>query len=91
MAEVDAGSGQLPRVVVPAAVRAGRFDVSVELLAQLLHLPPNATIIGAQINGDLKSVKLVVDDPALPDAPEPHDTTPTFTQERITMSWSVDG
>lgn len=71
-------------------MRAARFKMSVDLLRDLMHLPPNASIVGASTNGVDPWVTFVVDDPSLPEAEEPHESLPTCTRKEIVWSWNVD-
>lgn len=71
-------------------MRAARFTVSIELLAQLLHLPPAARITGAGFDKNGRGVELIVDDPALPEADWPHATVPVVTDERYVWDWGVE-
>lgn len=70
-------------------MRAARFKISEELLAQLLKLPPAARVIGATYDWPTLSVEFVVDDPSLPEADQPHRSEPIITAERHHWDWNV--
>lgn len=71
-------------------MRAARFDVSGELLASVLHLPSSASVIGARMSPrDPLAVELIVDDPILPEADEPHVSQPILTKESVKWDWNL--
>lgn len=73
-------------------MRAASFDLDPSFLAQILHLPPTASIFSAHsyinAHGAL-SIKVTADDPSLPEADRPHETTPTVTQKHYSWDWGV--
>lgn len=72
--------------------RSARFQVSGDLLREVLHLPPLTRFIAASVDPanrwDL--VTFVVEDPELPDADEPHDTNPTITRVEHVWDWNIE-
>jgi hypothetical protein len=68
-------------------VRSVRFEVSTDLLADLLKLPANAEIIGAR-SEHAGSVTFHVKSPELPDVKEPPKVTPTVTRTAECFDWN---
>lgn len=70
-------------------MRAARFLCAVELLAEVLHLPDGARVIGVAMSPDMRCVSFTIDDPSLPEADDPHDAAPIYTREIIHFDWNV--
>jgi len=70
-------------------MRAAQFDCTVELLAEVLHMPPGARVIGAEMSDSMRSVRFTVDDPSLPEAPDPYLCIPVITREAFKWDWKV--
>lgn len=74
-------------------MRAASFNLSPELLAEVLHLPPTATIFSAHsyITRDGRVlIQVVADDSTLPEADAPHETVPRVTLEGGHIWWHWD-
>ncbi len=70
-------------------MRAAHFDVSTTLLADALHLPVGATIIGAFMVSD-HQIRFTVDDPQLPEVDVPLLVMPTVTRhQEFTWEWNA--
>lgn len=70
-------------------MRAARFDMSKDLLSELMNLPASARIIGIDLGSPIsETVTFVVDDPSLPESDEVHDCQPT--SRRIEWNWNVE-
>lgn len=69
-----------------------RFEVSTEVLQQVLHLPSSAEIVGAEWVGGSSSVRLSVEDQMLPESDSPRDADPTITHvmEEYRWDWGVE-
>ena len=70
-------------------VRAAHFEVDRRFLADLLHLPTAATITAVYGDYDGRAIHFIVDDPALPEAGEPHNVYPTLFEKRTEWDWNV--
>jgi hypothetical protein len=69
-------------------MRAARFTVSSELLAELLNMPKGSTIIGAAfMHSGHGGIELVVDHPDLPESTAPTECLPTL--KRIEWDWGL--
>jgi hypothetical protein len=51
--------------------------------------PTRATITACYGDYEGRVIHFIVDDPALPEAGEPHDCTPTLTEKRVDWNWNV--
>lgn len=69
-------------------MRSAVFQVSGELLRKVLNMPPNSRFIGANLSR-FDEVEFTVDDPALPEAGEPHKANPTVTAHYVEWHWNV--
>jgi hypothetical protein len=69
-------------------MKAARFRIGNEMLQQVLHMPAGCWIMEASMSDDGLSVVLVVTDPALPEAAEPHDVEPVV--KRYEWDWGLD-
>jgi hypothetical protein len=68
-------------------VRSVRFEVSTDLLAELLKLPANAEIVDAR-SEHAGSVTFNVKSPDLPDVIDPPKVTPTITRTAEQFNWN---
>jgi hypothetical protein len=69
-------------------VRAARFTVSAELLAEVLNMPKGSTIIGAAfMHSGHGGIELVVDHPDMPESTAPTECLPTL--KRIEWDWGL--
>jgi len=69
-------------------MRAARFEVTIELLAQALHLPEGSRVARIEMEPNARSAAFTVDDPALPESVEPHDVLPVVTLESDGPRWN---
>jgi hypothetical protein len=70
-------------------VRAARFSVSWEVIRDALHMPATCSLLWAKEDAQGR-LKLVVGDPALPEAEEPHESNPTITRIEHAWEWGIE-
>lgn len=72
-------------------MKQARFDVSLDYLHQVLHMPPDAVIFDIVVVREYgrATARFLVDDPHLPEAPQPHECVPVMHQERVTWDYNL--